>query len=662
MLSKIDTKKKLLLFPAMFIIIVILSGWVYSHWSNFASARNEVAIKTGDFQLEVLDARISVYQFLRTPNNSNAEKVRDNFLSLAKDVETFKNTLKVEKNRNLCDEISENAKKYIKSFDSFADKRIKDFENGIKDESVEIKTSIAQMVEIGKVLESKLAQISVTAISLRDEANESLNNILIIVAIVAIILFIIISMLISKVVINSLNNFKEGLLLFFSYLNREQTDVVLLNESSKDEFGEMAKVVNDNIERTQKGIEEDRRLIDETIAVLGEFEQGDLSQRLNISVSNPALMELKNVVNNMANNIETNIDNVLNILEQYSSYNYLNKISTKNLKEHLLKLANGVNTLGDSITQMLVENKSNGLTLDESSNILLANVDKLNISSNEAAASLEETAAALEEITSNIRNNTQNIAKMANYSNDVTKSVTHGEKLANQTTLAMDEINLQVNAINDAISVIDQIAFQTNILSLNAAVEAATAGEAGKGFAVVAQEVRNLASRSSEAAKEIKIIVENATKKANDGKEISNNMIEGYKELNENITNTINLIQDIEMSSKEQLMGIEQINDAVNSLDQQTQQNAMVASQTHDVAILTDEIAKLVVSNADKKEFIGKSEVKGKNIDSKHNVSYDIKNNRILDNKVLISSKVKVETNKQKIVSNISKDDEWESF
>ena len=485
---------------------------------------------------------------------------------------------------------------------------------------------------------------------------------MIIALLITFLIVILLSVTISKQILNSLNNFKEGLLSFFSYLNRESSTVSLLNDKAQDEFGEMSKVVNENIIKTQKGIEEDRKLIDETISVLGEFEQGDLSQRLNISVSNPALMELKNVVNNMANNIETNIDNVLNILEQYSSYNYLNKISTKNLKEHLLKLANGVNTLGDSITQMLVENKSNGLTLDESSNILLANVDKLNISSNEAAASLEETAAALEEITSNIRNNTQNIAKMANYSNDVTKSVTHGEKLANQTTLAMDEINLQVNAINDAISVIDQIAFQTNILSLNAAVEAATAGEAGKGFAVVAQEVRNLASRSSEAAKEIKIIVENATKKANDGKEISNNMIEGYKELNENITNTINLIQDIEMSSKEQLMGIEQINDAVNSLDQQTQQNAMVASQTHDVAILTDEIAKLVVSNADKKEFIGKSEVKGKNIDSKHNVSYDIKNNRILDNKVLISSKVKVETNKQKIVSNISKDDEWESF
>ena len=165
---------------------------------------------------------------------------------------------------------------------------------------------------------------------------------------------------------------------------------------------------------------------------------------------------------------------------------------------------------------MLVENKSNGLTLENGSNILLSNVDKLNVSSNEAAASLEETAAALEQITSTIRNNTENIAKMSKYSNSVTKSASTGENLANKTTIAMDEMNVQVNLITEAISVIDQIAFQTNILSLNAAVEAATAGEAGKGFAVVAQEVRNLASRSAEAAKEIKNIVENAKHKADE--------------------------------------------------------------------------------------------------------------------------------------------------
>ena len=184
------------------------------------------------------------------------------------------------------------------------------------------------------------------------------------------------------------------------------------------------------------------------------------------------------------------------------------QVSTNGLKEQLLALANGVNSLGDSVTSMLKENKSNGLTLEQSSNVLLLNVDKLNLSSNEAAASLEETAAAIEEIRSNIRNNTENIAKMSKFSNDITVASKQGEELANKTTTAMDEINTQVNLVTQAISVIDNIAFQTNILSLNAAVEAATAGEAGKGFAVVAQEVRNLANRSAEAAKEIKNLVE----------------------------------------------------------------------------------------------------------------------------------------------------------
>ena len=332
-------------------------------------------------------------------------------------------------------------------------------------------------------------------------------------------------------------------------------------------------------------------------------------QRINIEVSNPALMELKNVLNRMANNLESNIENVLNVLEQYSNYNYLNKISTKNLKEHLLKLANGVNTLGDSITQMLIENKSIGLKLDESSNILLKNVDKLNISSNEAAASLEQTSASLEQITSNIRSNSQNVSKMTQLSQKLLNSSIEGEKLANQTTASMEDISSQVSEINEAISVIDNIAFQTNILSLNAAVEAATAGEAGKGFAVVAGEVRNLANRSAEAAKEIKNIVENATLKANQGKEIANSMIEGYKELNENIKNSSKLIYDIENSSKEQLLGIEQINDAVNSLDEQTQQNAQIASLTHDVAVETDEIAKMVVKKTDEKKFVGKDSI-----------------------------------------------------
>jgi methyl-accepting chemotaxis protein len=176
----------------------------------------------------------------------------------------------------------------------------------------------------------------------------------------------------------------------------------------------------------------------------------------------------------------------------------------------------------------------------------------------------------------------------------------------------MEEINQQVNSISEAISIIDQIAFQTNILSLNAAVEAATAGEAGRGFAVVAQEVRNLANRSADAAKEIKKLVENAT--ANYGKEIANDMINGYMQLNSNITNTSNIIEDIQSASNEQLLGIKQINDAINQLDEQTQQNAIVASQTYDIAILTDNISKVVIINANSKDFVGKDYIQNNEI------------------------------------------------
>ncbi|WP_228712680.1 methyl-accepting chemotaxis protein [Halarcobacter mediterraneus] len=407
-------------------------------------------------------------------------------------------------------------------------------------------------------------------------------------------------------IIKPLNVFQNGLLAFFSYLNNETQDINKLDDSKKDEIGKMSKVVNENIERVKENLEEDKSLINETVKVLSDFESGDLSKRITVNSSNPTLNELKNVLNNMADNLEKNIDNILKVLNEYTYYNYLNKVDNQGLKEHLFKLANGVNILGDSVTEMLIENKTNGLKLNKSSNTLLKSVSTLSNNVNEAAVSIEETSASIEEINSNIISSNENVQKMASYAHEVTNSVEHGGELANKTTLAMDEINTQVSAINEAITVIDQIAFQTNILSLNAAVEAATAGEAGQGFAVVAQEVRNLASRSAEAAKEIKSLVETANVKANEGKTIADSMIEGYSGLKDNISHTIELIESVSISSKEQQQGVSQITETIAKLDKQTQENAFVAQNTNEIAQETDTISKQIVDDANKKEFAGK--------------------------------------------------------
>jgi len=504
---------------------------------------------------------------------------------------------------------------------------------------------------------SNKKRVSELSTSFNDTATTT-SQIIVGILIATIVIIFIIIQVIARMIVWEVNTFQHGLFSFFRYLNKETTRAELIHIDSEDEIGVMSKVVNENIKKTEALISADNEFVSDVIRFTNELKAGNNLAKLQKEPQTQALKELGKLLEDLRHYLEHTIARDVNMLvstlETYKKGDF-----TARFLNPYAKVAVSVNELGDFICQMLVENKSNGLTLDISSNILLDNVNTLNKNSNEAAAALEETAAALEEITTNISNNTVNIVKMAHLAGTVTKASDEGRQLANDTTEAMDEINKEVNAINEAIAIIDQIAFQTNILSLNAAVEAATAGEAGKGFAVVAQEVRNLASRSAEAANEIKTLVQNATQKANNGKQIADSMIVGYSELNINIEQTINLIKDVEMASKEQLEGINQINDAVASLDQQTQKNAMIASQTHDVAVETDTIAKLVVTSANEKEFIGKNEVKAKEMKQQSFIqSPTIKT---VDKKPIAkTSSLKAPI--QPIVSSKSDEDEWASF
>ncbi|PUE66480.1 methyl-accepting chemotaxis protein [Arcobacter caeni] len=661
MLKNTSTKRKLLLLPIAFIFIVIISALIFSYFDNIEKRQTNAAGQTDLFIQQVLKGRISVYQFLRSPDESKAKIVKDDFELLNNYVLKLKPILVVKENIDLCDVIVNESKNYIKSFDEMSQKRIPDYKNGIEKETPEILAVITRMVDIGLKLENQLALINKNTIERKEKAINTMNIALIAIALIAIIFFVTFSLVLSNQLITTLNNFQKGLLSFFGYLNKESTTVEMLDDANHDEFGNMAKIVNENISKTKRTIDSDNVFLEEINQIAITIKEGFLNKRLENKTETQSLEELRHHINDMLLSLQlrvcTNINDISLALEKYAKLDFTHRIKGCNSGVTV-----GLNNLADIINDMLVENKSNGLTLGESSHILLKNVDTLNRNSNEAAAALEETAAAVEEISSNISNNTNNIVKMSQLASSVTDSASKGEKLANQTTDAMNEIDKEVNAINEAITVIDQIAFQTNILSLNAAVEAATAGEAGKGFAVVAAEVRNLASRSADAAKEIKILVETATKKADQGKKISEDMISGYKMLNDNISQTIELIKNVEGSSKEQLAGIEQINDAISALDQQTQQNAIIATQTYEVAIQTDTIAKLVVSNANAKEFIGKNEVTAKVLENKptstQTPTKNIPTKTTTPNK--ITSNIKRDT--KVVSSNTKDDDEWASF
>ena len=375
-----------------------------------------------------------------------------------------------------------------------------------------------------------------------------------------------------------------------------------LNKTSSKVFAELEELKNTCASKAISS-NQDNDIRDEIIDVLEKLKIGFLGYKIQNTPNDPKVAQITKLINESMDKFNQDIDYSLEVLTEYGNANFAFEVKTDKLSGKTGSLLLGIRALGSSVSEFIALISLTANSLNESVETLTVASNNLSVSSNQQAASLEETAAALEEITSTIINNTENTNRMAVFAKEVNSASSEGRKLADETALSMEEINVQVNEINNAIVLIDQIAFQTNILSLNAAVEAATAGEAGRGFAVVAGEVRNLAARSADVAKEIKNLVINATSKANHGKEIASQMIEGYSKLNNNINSTIELINNITEASKEQQAGIEQINDAVTQLDQATQQNAEAATNINQMSKEIQTLSYKLLETADHAKF-----------------------------------------------------------